>query len=82
MTYDHERSRQIDREVAQYEAGGILPFLAILAAIVAGLVIYQVVSNNGTTQTATMPSTMEKVMPTPPAMPRAPAETTGSGAVR
>jgi hypothetical protein len=82
MTYDHERSRRIDRELAQYETGGILPFLAVLAAIVAGLVIYQVVTKDDTTQTANMPSTMEKVAPTPPAMPRAPAETTGSGAVR
>ena len=32
MTYDHERSRQIDRELAQYEAGGILPFLASVHA--------------------------------------------------
>ena len=81
MPYDYERNRQIDYQTAQYEAGGFLPFLAVLALIVAGLVIYQFVSNDGTTQTASMPSTMEKVAP-PAAMPRAPAETTGSGAVR
>ena len=81
MPYDYERNRQIDDQTAQYDAGGFLPFLAVLALIVAGLVIYQFVSNDGTTQTASMPSTMEKVAP-PAAMPRAPAETTGSGAVR
>jgi hypothetical protein len=80
MTYDYERNRQIDREVAQYEAGGILPFLAVLAVIIAGLVIYQF-ANKGETQTANMPSTMEKVTPTP-APPPAPAETTGSGTAR
>ena len=77
MPYDYERNRQIDDQTAQYDAGGFLPFLAVLALIVAGLVIYQFVSNDGTTQTASM----EKVAP-PAAMPRAPAETTGSGAVR
>ena len=47
MPYDYERNRQIDDQTAQYDAGGFLPFLAVLALIVAGLVIYQFVSNDG-----------------------------------
>ena len=81
MSQDYERNRQIDREVAQYEAGGFLPFLAILGLIVAGVVIYQFASTESTTQTANMPTTMEKVAPTTAPV-RAPAETTGSGAAR
>ena len=81
MTYDYERNRQIDREVAQYEASGLFPFLAILGLIVAGIVIYQYAPTESTTQTVNMPTTMEKIAPTATA-PRASAETTGSGAAR
>lgn len=81
MTYphDYQRERMIDRQVAEYEASGMLPFLAILGALVFGIVIYQYAVGGGTTQTASnMPSTMEKIGPAAPA-PEAPAETTGSG---
>jgi hypothetical protein len=77
--HDYQRERMIDRQVGEYEAGGMLPFIAILGAIVFGIVIYQAAFGSNTTQTATnMPSTMEKVAPPAPAS-RSPAETTGSG---
>jgi hypothetical protein len=86
MTYphDYQRDRMIDRQVGEYEAAGMLPFLAILGALVFGVVIYQYAFSGDTTQTAAntpSSSTMDKVSP-PAAAPRLPAETTGSGAMR
>ena len=58
--------------MAENEVAGMLP-------LVFGVVIYNYAFKDGTTQTASqMPSTMEKVE-RPAALPRAPAETTGSG---
>lgn len=88
MTYphdyqrDYDRNRQIDRQTAEYEAAGMLPLVGILGALVLGVVVYSYAFKGETTQTASQsPSTMEKVE-RPAAAPRAPAETTGSGAQR
>jgi len=81
MTFDHEHSRRIERELAANDFSGLLPLVAVLAVVASGIVIYQFAFNDGTTQTARAPSTIEKVAP-PPAAPRIPAETTGSGAAR
>ena len=80
MTFDQEHNRRTERELAANEFSGLFPLLAVLAVIVAGIVIYQFVKDD-TTQTARAPSTIEKIAP-PPAAPRMPPETTGSGAVR
>jgi hypothetical protein len=73
MTY--ERHHHIDDDVARDSAAaGILPLAVAVAAIVAGIVIYQLAYSDAT-QTATgTPTTMEKI--------GTPAGTTGSGAAR